>query len=618
MLISTKGNPSLRKDKLTESTEDDACMELARTWIRKCAESDDHQACRSATLTTPFLPKRLIYVDQENGPNNVHLHETSPDDGRLEYFALSHCWGPADFLKLTTKNYDDMLRGINFDELPRNFQHAINFTRRMKSSYLWIDSLCIVQDSIQDWKEESKAMAKIYSQAFCTISSTGSPDAHGGCFHKRNPVQYQPCVLVSSPTDNLSVQMGSPNPFISQIENGPLYQRAWAFQERLLSRRIVHFGSSLLFFECRTHCTSEILDTEVIEGSQILSVDGRCFDLRDVRDLESLSRPDIVTYEIFDGPYGREDLVTSTITNVKYLPAHIRDALFQSPVVNNRTAFSLLQQSSRGFHLNHRQKLRLHQCWFQLVEAYTNAKLTVPSDRTVAMDGIAQAIKGGEDQLEYLAGLWSDHIYFDLLWCLDSSPAPRPTHTRAPTWSWMAVEGKICQRLAAFTFTNEQSRYNIETMARLCDVSTKPMTIPINGAAAVAYDGHLDLEGFVMLADKSDLRQSHGKYHLKIESTEGRVDATIAPDIADFQSDNSGNQNLFLIEILRMARSEHEPRAYGLVLQKIPCSQTLGSQCDTYERIGSFEFNVRPTFGVKNSAGYGTITTDPRRRIRIV
>ncbi|KAF4975202.1 hypothetical protein FZEAL_7978 [Fusarium zealandicum] len=595
------------------STGSDHCMSLAKYWLQECAESKDHTACRPARSTTPSLPKRLVYVGEKDQSSQIHLHITSPEDGHTDYLALSHCWGRADFLKLTLANYNEMLREIDYRKLPQNFQDAIVFTRRMGFSYLWIDSLCIIQGSLEDWKAESNAMSRIYSQAFCTISATGSPDANGGCFRERNPTQYEPCVLISSPTENLSVQLGSPNPFISQIENGTLSQRAWAFQERLLSRRIVHFGSSLLFFECRTHFTSELMQTAITEGSHIMSIDGLRYDVQDLGDRFSMSNRHITKYEKLPNRARKRRIQES---NPKYRPVHVRDSFFQSPALSNRGAFNFLQRATRTPDSTLDAILKLHQCWYQLVEAYTGAQLTLSSDRTVAVNGIAQAIGEGKEDLQYWAGLWSDHLHFDLLWCLDSPSASRPTQSRAPTWSWMAVEGRICQRLAPFQIAYDGIRHTIEYVAKICDISAEPVSVHSRDTSGVAYEGHLDIEGVVMpVTEVTVWSLQRAKYLVKMNSIEGILSADFFPDTQHSVSD----KDLLCIEVLRIGiGATWDLGGYGLVLRKRQCPPAPTQQDDRYERVGMFKLNHRRTNTVTDSRGYGTISGTTRRRIRIV
>lgn len=100
---------------------------------------------------------------------------------------LSHCWGPSQPLKLLTSNIESMRQEIPIASLPRTFQHAVIVASHLGLEYLWIDSLCIIQDSTQDWLQELGLMEDVYTNSICNIAASHSSDGHGGLFRKRNP-----------------------------------------------------------------------------------------------------------------------------------------------------------------------------------------------------------------------------------------------------------------------------------------------------------------------------------------------------------------------------------------------------------------------------------------------
>ena len=244
---------------LGRSTGSSACISLAKGWLRKCELHHHH--CHALETSKSILPTRLIYVGDSVNSSELRLQTTSQNEAGIKYLALSHCWGGLIECMLTSENYDRLLNHINWEELPSNFQDAVSFTRQVGFAYLWIDSLCIMQDSQMDWELQAQKMSSVYAQAFCTISSCGSSNSDGGCFHDRNPLSYFRCNLLSQGRNSLSVtakQLAKKcGTFTAEVNSGPLSRRAWAFQERLLSRRIVHFGVTMLFFECNTLYASE-------------------------------------------------------------------------------------------------------------------------------------------------------------------------------------------------------------------------------------------------------------------------------------------------------------------------------------------------------------------------
>lgn len=138
-----------------------------------------------------MLTRRVLNVRGEN----PQLLDTALSDGphHGHYAALSHCWGHSPPL-ITKSNFLDRLAGISFKSMPRTFQNAVTVAQRLGCSYNWIDSLCIVQDSPEDWMSESKKMGTIYQHARVTIAATGANNGTGGCFTHR-PKSLDPILL---------------------------------------------------------------------------------------------------------------------------------------------------------------------------------------------------------------------------------------------------------------------------------------------------------------------------------------------------------------------------------------------------------------------------------------
>jgi hypothetical protein len=128
----------------------------------------------------------------------------------------------------------------------------VEICRRLDLQYIWIDSLCIIQDSDEDWAEESINMAKIYANAFLTIAATKSKDGTGGCYSDREAC-YRDCGTVIEGSVFIRGQMprfggaaGS-----KTAEGWPLLLRGWVYQEMSLSTRVLHFGSQEVVWQCR-------------------------------------------------------------------------------------------------------------------------------------------------------------------------------------------------------------------------------------------------------------------------------------------------------------------------------------------------------------------------------
>jgi hypothetical protein len=132
---------------ITSSTGSPECINLARRWLSHCQAN--HTLCRDLNSAQNPLPNRVIDVGK-TGDTSVRLHVPSAPQYE-PYLTLSHCWGNADIVKLNTRNEAVLQAGIPLQRLPKTFRDAISFTRALRLRYLWIDSLCILQDSPHDW-----------------------------------------------------------------------------------------------------------------------------------------------------------------------------------------------------------------------------------------------------------------------------------------------------------------------------------------------------------------------------------------------------------------------------------------------------------------------------------
>lgn len=145
----------------------------------------EHQRTWSMPFHQPlddYHPTRLLDVVPSDGPATVLLIESRDFVNAGPYSALSHFWGRTSPIKLTKNNIHALRKGWDLSELPKTFQHAILIARFVSIRYLWIDSLCIIQDSYQDWERESCLMKDVYKNTLLKIASTGSVDS----FFKRD------------------------------------------------------------------------------------------------------------------------------------------------------------------------------------------------------------------------------------------------------------------------------------------------------------------------------------------------------------------------------------------------------------------------------------------------
>lgn len=200
---------------------------LANVWLDNCRTY--HKHCKMTD--TPLLPTRILHLSVIEGSLSVRLKESK--GMRARYCALSHCWGPVEKrpLRTTTENVAEHLQGIAIFQLPKTFREAVEFTRGVGIEYLWIDSLCIVQDDHNDWHSESATMCSIYEHAELVIAAAGAEDSTQGLLSHgilRNEPRKLPYVVKGVTKGSFNIV------FSDDARHGPthgsLYNRAWVSQ----------------------------------------------------------------------------------------------------------------------------------------------------------------------------------------------------------------------------------------------------------------------------------------------------------------------------------------------------------------------------------------------------
>jgi hypothetical protein len=147
--------------------------------------------------------------------------------------------------------------------LPRTFQEAIDIIRRLGVRYLWIDALCIIQGDTTDWLREAPQMVSIYQNAYLAVAATASSDSNGGCYRTTPSECYERKFMYGSKRGGIPVYVREAIPHFDGHSTDevagrefPLLQRAWVYQERILSSRMLHFCNKELLLECKedAHC----------------------------------------------------------------------------------------------------------------------------------------------------------------------------------------------------------------------------------------------------------------------------------------------------------------------------------------------------------------------------
>ncbi|KAF9632499.1 Heterokaryon incompatibility [Lasiodiplodia theobromae] len=222
-----------------------------KSWLGEC--DGQHSICRSLKSSSGYIPTRLLDVGSLKDPY-VRLLESQECSAPCRYVTLSHCWGPTKRegpARLLQANYAAARTGIT--NLPRTFLEAVEVARHLQVRYLWIDSLCIIQDSPQDWESEVSQMDQIYANSYCNIAAAGARNTTGGLYLEQNPRLQPPWRLYLRDANSQAaklIELSACAPFGDEFAAAALNSRAWAMQERLLAPRTLHFTRKRLYWDC--------------------------------------------------------------------------------------------------------------------------------------------------------------------------------------------------------------------------------------------------------------------------------------------------------------------------------------------------------------------------------
>ena len=356
----------------TPSSED--ALVLAKKWFESCCSF--HERCNIRKRL--FRPTRLVYI----GDNVPRLCLSPNYEAGVKYATLSHCWGTTSHFTTTKATLQQRKHGIPMDALNKTFADAVRFTRRMEVRYLWIDSLCIVQDSAEDWEQESSKMSSIYSNGIFNIAAVSAEHGDKGFLHQRpKPIRVIDIgtkVNDSSPAHQnghlwIRPSIEIPPSYRAIQGDAPLDERAWCYQEEILAPRTFRFEKIQISFRCR--------------------VDQK---------YESYSK-------------GQEDNPPKTLG-------------FFRQITDGRKV-------TKG----HEEDLEI---WRDIVSEYSARHLTFSKDRLPALSGIASLMANSFND-RYLAGLWAKDLPAALCWLPDYGCGNRLEPFVAPTWSWASYSGRV-------------------------------------------------------------------------------------------------------------------------------------------------------------------------------
>ncbi|KAK7451374.1 hypothetical protein Landi51_04745 [Colletotrichum acutatum] len=372
-------------DKIDESTGSPETLDLAHSWFQACLHGHD-QCKRLPTSAINWLPTRLVDIGSK-GETSWRLVVTSEDpeikhcQPLPQYITLSYRWGtePQKVL-LSLHNLESLGRGSLIVQLPQTFQDLIVVAHHLGIRYVWIDCLCIIQNSRSDWEKEALTMRDVYTNAACNVAASASSSPAGGLFRSRATKDIRPGII----TSNISSQ--EPREFYMfdkgywdrHLLQGTLHTRGWVFQERFLSPRQIYFTRSQIMWEC--------LEEHKCEGF----------------------------------PRG--------------VPLHKSSKSIKRLISSRENDNEAKIEGLMPF-----DALDL---WTDIVATYSHCQFSFKEDKLYALGGIAKLFQEVTGDT-YLAGLWRSRLLHQLDW-YTLMPQPRITsRCRTPSWSWASVDGAI-------------------------------------------------------------------------------------------------------------------------------------------------------------------------------
>jgi hypothetical protein len=244
---------------ISRSSSSIKCFQLAKKWFHDC--KTNHPQC---TQESSPLPSRIILIHGDSTPPALKLIKPTLDM-KASYVALSYRWFAESTLKLTISNEQALQKEIPWSAIPPTFRDTVAICKSLGLRYLWIDSLCILQDSSMDWDRESSCMKDVYRNASLVIGASQlvGTSADIGFLGRREGHLIEHVGKLSTPQNkvllDIFIMPYQPHHGASKIQD-PLSQRGWTYQERLLARRFLLFKPDEMLWQCeiceKCECTT--------------------------------------------------------------------------------------------------------------------------------------------------------------------------------------------------------------------------------------------------------------------------------------------------------------------------------------------------------------------------
>lgn len=522
-----------------------------KAWLKECEAgiADKHKMCLPSEASQFQLPTRLLKIVQERGEFKISLKEVYGET--LRYATLSHCWGEHQPLRTTKENLNHHVKEIKWSSLPRTFQDAVMVSHGLGISYLWIDSLCIVQDDEVDWAKEAARMKDIYARSYVTLAAAAGKDSSHDLF-PREPE------AVSVSEEEKSRRCARYSVWTTSV----LSTRAWVMQERLLSRRTLYFYEDEVLLECPSTLLCQCSGSNSVSNSSYQRWALTWGGTRQCTDNESiLCRFTQASRHMNDSSRNQQP--------------HWEETLELAPCSSDTAVFALAT------------------LWDELLEQYCRLNITKLSDRLPALAGIAGTFGNSGVFGEYTSGLWDGLFLSLMLWYIEPTNSPklkRPCKadpTLAPSWSWASVSGAWCYRRMPFScdFYAVAIPHQPDSVAQSHDYlgAAKTGFITIEGyiaTATIQYDP-------LCLECQQDHTYANRFKAQKIKLVADDEYIEMWPDFVMDALENPVNSGELVYCLPIQGNSESEPRVMqGLVLRINEQDPVL------FSRIGIFQSHI--------------------------
>jgi hypothetical protein len=422
---------------------------------------------------------------------------------RSRYATLSHCWGQASTIKTETHNLALRETSISLQALPKTFREAVLVCRKLNIPFLWIDSLCIVQDDKRDWEFHASGryfssvleavadlvlppsvMGSIFYNSTLTLAASDASNSSKGLFIPAAPDMQNPelgtIALLPSFGDNRGrVYASGPTwyrdgaPFYD-IKRSVLQSRGWVMQERYLSPRTIHFLVGRMLWECLErgydqngyrHYRDSLTDPlrKQLKTFQRMFESSYRFAVEDDKVNEALSSSDddVSQYSdlgIVDADQSSEDgngfeddgmFALNLYRPYRGRAAYVVDLRAPLPHDNN-PPIPIYRNTDRALHemLDIATRQTIYYMWYEAVTTYSDRQLTFASDKLPALAGIASRVHTITKD-KYLAGHWRRELERSLFWrrymmyWVSRPQNGRVKEYRAPSWSWASITGNF-------------------------------------------------------------------------------------------------------------------------------------------------------------------------------